>query len=243
MSLIMNKVSLYNQYETQDMVEQHAPMVKRIAYHLKSRLPANIQLDDLIQSGMLGLLESANNYDATMGASFETYASIRIRGAMLDDIRKNDWAPRSVHRNSRKLAEAIRVIENEKGRDARDNEIAEALGIDITEYNRMLQDASGHKILSFEDIGNGCEPLINSIPSTQRAVLDDVQSDDMRNVVAHAIASLPERERMVMALYYNEDLNLREIGVIIGVTESRVSQIHSQAVIRLQARLVDTNDN
>ena len=237
MSLIMKKLDVYHQYEKQDTVEKHAPMVKRIAYHLKSRMPANIQVDDLIQAGMIGLLEAANHYDATLGASFETYAGIRVRGAMLDDVRKNDWAPRSVHRNSRRVAEVVRKIENEKGRDARGTEIAEALDMDIEEYNRILQDASGHKILSFEDIGSGEESLINSIPNPQSGLLDVLQKDDIKSLVAAAIASLPERERLVMALYYDEELNLREIGAVLGVSESRVSQIHSQAIIRLQSRL------
>jgi len=237
MSLIMKKADVYNQYQKEDIVGKHAPMVKRIAYHLKSRLPANIQLDDMIQAGMIGLLEAANNYDAKQGASFETYSSIRIRGAMLDEVRKNDWTPRSVHRNSRRVAEVVRKIENEKGRDARDSEIAQALSIELGEYNRILQDASGHKILSFEDIAVGGESILDDVPNSQTGLLDGLQKEDMKAMVANAVASLPERERMVMALYYDEELNLREVGAVIGVSESRVSQIHSQAVIRLQARL------
>ena len=233
----MKKLDVYSQYEKQDTVEKHAPLVKRIAYHLKSRLPANIQLDDLIQAGMIGLLEAANNYDAAQGASFETYASIRIRGAMLDDVRKNDWAPRSVRRNNRRVAEVVRKIENEKGRDARDTEIAEALNMDIEEYNRILQDASGHKILSFDDFSSGEGSLVDNLPNPQSGLLDVLQKNNMKERVATAIASLPERERLVMTLYYDNELNLREIGAVIGVSESRVSQINSQAVIRLQARL------
>ena len=239
MSLIMKKTDVYNQYQQQDMVDKHAQLVKRIAYHLKSRLPANIHLDDMIQSGMIGLLEAAKNYDAAQGASFETYASIRIRGAMLDEIRKNDWAPRSVHRNSRRVAEVIRKIENEQGRDARDSEIAEALNMEMDEYNRILQDSSGHKVLSFEEIGIGDESILDNIPNPQSGVLDILQKEDLNALVANAIAGLPERERMVMALYYAEELNLREIGAVLGVSESRVSQIHSQAVIRLQSRLIN----
>ncbi len=238
MSLTMKKAEIYNQYQQQDTVDKHTALVKRIAWHLKSRLPANVLLDDMIQAGMIGLLEAAKNYDAAQGASFETYASIRIRGAMLDEIRKNDWAPRSVHRNSRKVAEVVRQIENEKGRDARDSEIAEALEMDLDEYNKVLQDASGQKILSFEEIGIGDESILENIPNPQSGILDGLQKEDLKEHVANAIASLPERERMVMALYYSEELNLREIGAVIGVSESRVSQIHSQAIIRLQARLL-----
>ncbi|MCK5648156.1 MAG: RNA polymerase sigma factor FliA [Gammaproteobacteria bacterium] len=233
----MKKLDVYSQYEMQDTVEKHAPLVKRIAYHLKSRLPANIQIDDLIQAGMIGLLEAENNYDAAQGASFETYASIRIRGAMLDDVRKNDWAPRSVYRNNRRVAEVVRNIENEKGRDARDTEIAAALDMDIEEYYRILQDASGHKILSFDDISISGGSLVDNIPNPQSGLLDVLQKNNMKELVATAIASLPERERLVMTLYYDNELNLREIGAVIGVSESRVSQINSQAVIRLQARL------
>ena len=240
MSLVMKKVNVYSQYEQQDTVEKYAPLVKRIAYHLKSRLPANIQLDDLIQAGMIGLLEAANNYDAAQGANFETYASIRVRGSMLDDVRKNDWAPRSVHRNSRRVAEAVRKIENEKGRDARDSEIAEALDIDMSEYNHILQDASGHKVLSFEEVGCNNESLLDNLADSRSSLLDDVHKDNMKILLANAIAGLPEREGLVMALYYDEELNLREIGAVIGVSESRVSQIHSQAVIRLQARLASS---
>ncbi len=238
MSLTMKKAEIYNQYQQQDTVDKHTALVKRIAWHLKSRLPANVLLDDMIQAGMIGLLEAARNYDAAQGASFETYASIRIRGAMLDEIRKNDWAPRSVHRNSRKVAEVVRQIENEKGRDARDSEIAEALEMELDEYNKVLQDASGQKILSFEEIGIGDESILENIPNPQTGILDGLQKEDLKKHVANAIASLPERERMVMALYYSEELNLREIGAVIGVSESRVSQIHSQAIIRLQARLL-----
>lgn len=237
MSLTMKKTQIYNQYQQQDTVDKHTALVKRIAWHLKSRLPANVLLDDMIQAGMIGLLEAAKNYDVSQGASFETYASIRIRGAMLDEIRKNDWAPRSVHRNSRRVAEVVRQIENEKGRDARDSEIAEALEMDLDEYNKVLQDTSGQKILSFEEIGIGDESILENIANPQTGILDGLQKEDLNAQVANAIAGLPERERMVMALYYAEELNLREIGAVIGVSESRVSQIHSQAIIRLQARL------
>ena len=242
MSLQMNKADIYNQCQKQDRIIQYAPMVKRIAYHLKSRLPAHIQLDDLIQAGMVGLLEASKNYDTRQGASFETYSSIRIRGAMLDEMRKNDWTPRSVHRNSRRVAQVVQQIEAEKGRDAKDCEIAAALKIDLDEYNRILQDTSGHKILSFEEIGLGDESILESLSNPQTEVLEHVQKDNMKTIIAHAVALLPKREQMVMALYYDEELNLREIGAVIGVSESRVSQIHSQAVIRLQSRLAQCNN-
>lgn len=220
-----------------ELVEKHASLVKRIACHLINRLPACVQLEDLIQAGMIGLLEASKNYDPTQGASFETYAGIRIRGSMLDEIRKNDWAPRSVHRKARMVAQAVREIENEQGRDARDTEIAETLEMPIEDYYKILQDNSYHKVLSVEDMGLGEESLLENISDNTPGIVDGLQKEDMQKVISDAVASLPERERLVMALYYDEELNLREIGAVMGVSESRVSQIHSQAVIRLQARM------
>jgi len=227
-----------------DLVEKHAPLVKRIACHLINRLPASVQLEDLVQAGMIGLLEASRNYDEGQGASFETYAGIRIRGAMLDEIRKNDWAPRSVHRKARMVAEAVRNIEHANGRDARDTEIADMLEISLEDYYKILQDNSYHKVLSVEDMGLGEESLLDNISDNAPGILDGLQKDDMQRIIAEAVASLPERERLVMALYYDEELNLREIGAVMGVSESRVSQIHSQAVIRLQARMANRlNEN
>ena len=220
-----------------DIVERHEPLVKRIAYHLINRLPASVQLEDLIQAGMIGLLEAARNYDETQGASFETYAGIRIRGSMLDEIRKNDWAPRSVHRKARMVAEAVREIEHNEGRDARDTEIAESLDMSLEDYYKILQDNCYHKVLSFEDMGTGDDSMLDNMSDNAPGILDGLQRENIRHMVAESIASLPERERLVMALYYDDELNLREIGAVMGVSESRVSQIHSQAVVRLQARM------
>ena len=223
--------------DDEDLVTKYAPLVKRIAYHLISRLPPSVQPDDLIQAGMIGLLEASRNYDAAQGASFETYAGIRIRGAMLDEIRRSDWAPRSVHKKARMVAEAIRGIENQTGRDARDHEVAESMGISLEDYHQMLQDATGYRVLSFDDIGPGDEAFIDSVSADHSGPFEGLQYQDFKRCLAEAIAGLPERERLVMALYYDEELNLREIGEVLGVSESRVCQIHSQAVIRLQARL------
>ncbi len=236
----MSALAMYNTSKPdkrEEIVNQHAPLVKRIAYHLMSRLPPCVQADDLIQAGMMGLLEASRNYDATQGASFETYAGIRIRGAMLDEIRKNDWAPRSVHRKARRVAEAVRKIENIKGRDARDSEVAQELDISLDEYHQMLQDASGYLVLSFEDMGMDDEAVAAQFADRATGVLEGLQKEDFKKNLREAVAGLPERERLVMALYYDEELNLREIGAVLGVSESRVSQIHSQALIRLQARL------
>lgn len=224
--------------DSDDLVTKHAALVKRIAYHLMSRLPPSVQADDLIQAGMIGLLEASRNYDATQGASFETYAGIRIRGSMLDEIRRTDWTPRSVHRKARQVAEAVREIENQEGRDARDVEVAEKLGIELNEYHRILQDATGCRVFSIDDAGiNGEESPQQATGEPRNEPLDCLQNSDFKAALAHSISGLPERERLVMAMYYDEELNLREIGEVLGVSESRVCQIHGQALIRLRARM------
>lgn len=230
-----------NKDKSQDeLVTRHAPLVKRIAYHLMSRLPPSVQADDLIQAGMIGLLEASRNYDPSQGASFETYAGIRIRGAMLDEIRRTDWTPRSVHRKARQVAEAVREIENQKGRDARDNEVAALLGISLDEYHKILQDATGCRVFSFEDpaaLGSGDDDDMAAGIEAPNQPLENLQTADFQRALSEAIAGLPERERLVMALYYDEEMNLREIGEVLGVSESRVCQIHGQALIRLRARM------
>jgi RNA polymerase sigma factor for flagellar operon FliA len=218
-------------------IRQHTPLVKRIAYHLMSRLPPSVQQDDLIQAGMIGLLEALRNYDASQGASFQTYARIRIRGAMLDEIRKNDWAPRSVHRKARMVADVVRNIENRTGRDARDQEIAKGLEVTLDEYHRLLQEASGHRVFSYEELDVESHGGAEALTPRLQGPLEGLQLEDFKRSLANAIAGLPDRERLVMTLYYDEELNLREIGSILGVSESRVCQIHSQAVIRLQSRM------
>lgn len=224
-----------------EVVDRYAPLVKRIAHHLLLRMPASVQIDDLIQSGMIGLLEAARKYDVSKGASFETYAGIRIRGSMLDEVRKGDWAPRSVHRKSRKVAEAIKAIEARTGKDAKDKEIARELDIDLNAYYSILQDASGSRLFSFDDIMEGDDSAIELAAGELPGPCDGLQRDTFKRHLAKAIEGLPERERLVLALYYDEELNLKEIGEVIGVSESRVSQIHSQAAMRLRARLVDWN--
>jgi len=225
----------------EEVVDRYAPLVKRIAHHLLLRMPASVQIDDLIQSGMIGLLEAAKKYDVSKGASFETYAGIRIRGSMLDEVRKGDWAPRSVHRKSRKVAEAIKAIESRTGKDAKDPEIAKELNIDLNAYFAILQDASGSRLFSFDDVMEGDDSAIELAVGDLPGPCDGLQRDTFKANLANAISGLPDREKLVLALYYDEELNLKEIGEVIGVSESRVSQIHSQAAMRLKARLSDWN--
>jgi len=237
----MTGVSAYSQRpsarETEALVMRHAELVKRIAYHLAGRLPASVEVDDLIQAGMLGLLEAAANYSEGRGASFETYAGIRIRGAMLDGLRKLDWAPRSVHRKARAVAKAIREIESEIGREARDVEVAERMGMKLSEYHRIVEDSAGCQISSLTT-EEGEITLTDSSADPFRDVVDE----DFRAALTEAIAGLPERERLVMSLYYDDELNLKEIGAALRVSESRICQIHGQALVRLQARLAGWRD-
>ena len=235
-------VAMYGDVEKpsmDDIVERYGPLVKRIAHHLLARMPSSVMVEDLIQAGLIGLMEAANKYDVSKGASFETYAGIRIRGAMIDDVRRGDWAPRSVHRNSRRVSEAIRNVELRLGRDATDYEVADELGVELDEYYDMIKDSASSKLFSYDELISGDERPEEQLPSSVGDPLEGIQSDALRQGLAAAIASLPERERLVLALYYDEELNLKEIGLVLGVSESRVSQIHSQAALRLRSRLVE----
>ena len=239
----MNGLATYSAIEERqghdDLVIRHAGLVKRIAYHMMNRLPPNVQADDLIQAGMLGLLEASRNYDPTQGASFETYAGIRIRGSMLDEIRRSDWTPRSVHRKARMVADAMRIIENEEGRDARDSEVADALDMSVQQYHQILKDASGCRIFSLDELSAVGEIAPERSLDSLQGPFEGYQKDAFKQALADAIAGLPERERLVVAMYYDDELNLREIGLVLGVSESRICQIHSQATLRLRSRLTE----
>lgn len=233
MSATRAYVTVKARSEADALVMRHAELVKRIAYHLAGRLPPSVEVDDLIQAGMIGLLEAAGNFVADRGASFETYAGIRIRGAMLDALRKLDWAPRSVHRRARDVAEAVREIEAEKGREARDVEIAAHMRIPLDEYHSIVQDAACCQVATLDDA------TTDAAPDPTHDPFRDTADDRFRTALGDAIGELPDREKLVMSLYYNDELNLKEIGAVLGVTESRACQLHGQALVRLRARLVD----
>lgn len=234
----MVKSNSYNvEIDKSALLEQHTVLVKRIAYHLLARLPASVIVDDLIQSGMIGLLEAANNFDNSKGASFETFAGIRIRGAMLDEIRRGDWTPRSVHKNSRMVSEAIKNLEAELGRDVTDIEVAEKLDISLNEYHHILNDVSSGKIIGIEDLGVSEDVIQTFEDKNSNDPYQDIEQVLFKKSLTECITTLPEREALVLSLYYDEELNLREIGQVLDVSESRVSQIHSQALHRLKARM------
>ncbi len=217
---------------------EHIALVKRIAYHLVARMPSNVQVDDLIQAGMLGLIEASKNYDPTQGASFETYAGIRIRGAMLDDVRHADWSPRSLHRKMRQVREAIQLIENETGRNAHDQEIADRLNITLDEYHTIKRDSSNAQIFSLDQT-EGDPGQQSTLRSSQSDPLASLQNNSLKTSLAQVIATLAEREQMVMSLYYNEEFNLKEIGEVLEISESRVCQIHSQALKNIRSKMSD----
>lgn len=222
--------------DTERLVREHVDLVRKIAYHLVARLPPSVDVDDLIQSGVIGLLEAAQNFDASQGASFETFAGLRIRGAMIDHIRPNDWTPRSLSRRAREVAAAVQRVEARVGRDAQDAEVMAELGMDAEAYHATLRDLACVRISSLD--------ALPAAAGGDAGMRDDSASPELQTLGAHfhaalaaAIDALPERERLVMSLYYSEELNLREIGGVLGVTESRACQLHSRAVLRLRAAL------
>lgn len=226
--------------DTQKSVMEYAQLVKRLAYQLAARLPSSVEVDDLIQAGMMGLLDALNSYDASHGAQFETYATQRIRGAMLDELREADWVPRSVRKNARDIENAIRRLEQELGQAPGEQQIADKLGLPLAEYQEMLGDARGHQLVHYEDFASeDGESITFAIADSRPTPFQLLQDEGMRATLVHAITELPEREKMVMAMYYQEDLNLKEIGAVLGVSESRVCQLHSQAIIRLRGKMKD----
>lgn len=207
-------------------------LVSRIAHHVVVRLPVGAQMEDFIQVGLIGLWEASKRYNPAEAASFSTFAGIYIRGAILDELRRLNWCPRSVQAKSRKIAEAIANAEARHGRAASPAEIAEAMGETLEDYNGMLLETAGVGLMPLEEASSAEPAMIeHSEPGLE------VEESALRKVLAATIDSLPEREKLVVSLYYNDELNLREIGEVLGVGESRVCQIHSQAVGRIRSRM------
>jgi len=223
----------------EEQVNKYAPLVKRIAYHMMARLPASVEVDDLIQVGLIGLMDAVSRFDGTQGAQFESYATQRIRGAMLDELREADWLPRHVRQKSRQIETAIHTLQQRLGKPPTEQEISKEMGIPIDQYQGMLNDVKGSQLLYYEDFSdddsaNFLERYLVDGSSDPLALLED---EGFRASLIVAIHTLPERERSMMGMYYEQDMNLKEIGVVLGVSESRVCQLHSQAVARLRAQL------
>ena len=222
-----------------ELVKQYLPLVKRIAYHLMARLPASVEVDDLIQVGLIGLMDAVERFDGSQGAQFESYATQRIRGSMLDDLREADWLPRHIRQKSRQIESAIHRLEQRKGRPPSEQEISKEMGIALDEYQSMLGDVKGNQLLYYEDFSDD-----ESSNFLERYLIDDasdplslLEDDGFRQGLIDAIEDLPEREKNLMGMYYEQDMNLKEIGAVMGVSESRVCQLHSQAVARLRTKM------
>ena len=225
------------------LIVEYAGLIKFIASKIASRLPSNIELDDLISSGVIGLMDAIDKYDHTRDNKFKTYAEFRIRGAILDELRSQDWVPRSVREKAKILERAYAKIEQDKGRHANDDEVCIELGLTTEQYHEMLNEVRSVSLLSYDDLSNlsnadkrslhGAGENNSKVPTP----FSEVNVAHLKKLVAEAIEDLPEKQRLVLSLYYYEDLNLKEIGRVLEVTESRVSQLHSQAILKLKARL------
>ncbi len=229
--------------ERDRLIHNYAPLVKTIAGRLGARLPSHVSQDDLLSAGIMGLLDAIEKFDSEKGVEFKSYAEFRIRGAMLYELRSMDWVPRSVRRNAKRLQEAYVQVEKEKMRPAEDEEVAGAMGINLEEFYQLLEESRGMTLLSKDELGDliGMHELAEkSSMSRSTGGLDPVDSLDLREVrevTAKAIERLPQNEKTVVALYYYEELTMKEIGKIMGYTESRVSQLHTKAVLRLRNSL------
>jgi len=221
-------------------VQRYAPLVRRLAAQMMARLPANVEINDLVQAGMIGLMDALSRYESGHGAQFETFAVQRIRGAMIDELRGSDWMPRSVRRNQRSIEAAVFAVEKRTKQAATESEIAAEMGVDLETYQQLLADAQGGQLLYLDELSGGdfdesfLDRHLGSDQFDPQKILGDVR---FRTALVAAIEALPEREKQVMGMYYEHEMNLKEIGTVLGVTESRVCQLHTQAVVRLRAKL------
>lgn len=229
-----------------ELIAQHAPLVRRLALQLASRLPANVELDDLMQAGMMGLLDAARRYQIQVDAKFETYATTRIRGAMLDELRSQDWLSRGARTKARDIEAAVLRVQQRELRAASEQEIADELGVSLDEYYALLDDASGVQLVHYEDLASdeGRETLERLAAGGQEDPaqhqdnpLNLLMSHNLHQAVIAAIDALPEREKLLLSLQFEQDLNQKEIAAVMGVTEGRISQLRSQAIARIRAKL------
>ena len=218
---------------------EFTPLVKRIAHHMMIKLPASVEVDDLIQAGMIGLLDAINRYEGTYGRQFESYAAQRIRGSILDELRESDWLPRSLRKKMRQIEIAMRALEQRLGCSPSEQELAAELNMSLEEYHEALHEVRGCQLIYYEDYQEDDEDhfLDRLCSDTDNTPLDILLDKNLRESLIAAIENLPQREKLVMGLHYEQEMNLREIGEILGVSESRVCQIHAQAIVRLRLRL------
>ena len=238
MSNVAANYEMDDYFSREALFEENVALVKIIANHINVRLPPDQCVDDLIQVGMIGLLEASRSYDNSLGATFKSYASIRIRGAIIDELRRQSWLPRSVQQKSRQLSQAIQAVENKVGRTATDREIASKMDMSLDEYGAVLESVAGATVFSLDDENN-----FNEVEDDGSDPFKNIQDASTKSMLTDVIKGLPDQEKLVVALYYDEELNLREIGEVLDVSESRVCQIHSQAISRMRSRLKDRLHN
>ncbi len=222
------------------MLKQYSPLVRRLAHQMIAKLPANVEIDDLIQVGMIGLTDALSRFDQSQGVQFETFATQRIRGAMLDELRGADWMSRGNRKHQRDIETAVHKLEQKFGRAPAESEIAKEMGISLSEYQDLLNRVRGTQLIYLEDMGGDDgdnDYLDRHVADEAGDPLAQLNDFRMRSALIEAIKNLPEREQYVMSMYYEQDMNLKEIAAVLGVTESRVCQLHSQSIARLRAKL------
>ncbi|PIK14913.1 FliA/WhiG family RNA polymerase sigma factor [Halobacteriovorax sp. JY17] len=230
-----------------EIIIEYAPLIKYIAQRIASRLPSNVELDDLISCGVIGLMDAIEKFDPSRDNKFKTYAEFRIRGSILDELRAQDWVPRSVREKAKLVERAYAKIEAAEGRPATDEEMCEELGVNQEEFYDLLNKAKSVSVLNIDDsasFNKGDKRLIAGIEDNRNSnPFNAVANKGSRDKIKEGIAQLPEKQRLVLSLYYYEDLNLKEIGQVLNVTESRVSQLHTQAIMKLKVKLKTTFDS
>ena len=222
------------------LLKQYSPLVRRLAHQMIAKLPANVEIDDLIQVGMIGLTDALSRFDAGQGVQFETFATQRIRGAMLDELRGADWMSRGTRKQQRDIESAVHRLEQKLGRPPVESEIAKEMGINLSDYQEMLGKVRGTQLIYLEDMSGDdgdSDYLDRHVADEGNDPLSLLQDHRMREALVEAIKNLPEREQYVMSMYYEQDMNLKEIAAVLGVTESRVCQLHSQSIARLRVKL------
>ena len=229
------------QLDRDALIRQYLPLVRRLANHMIAKLPPNVELDDLVQVGMIGLTEALSRYEATQGVQFETFATQRIRGAMLDELREGDWMSRSSRKSQKDIERAVQRLEQKLGRSPLESEIAQEMEMSLADYQSLLGKVRGTQLVYLEDMGGsdeGEEGFLDRHAADEDADPMAVLRDQrLRASLVEAIKALPEREQYIMGMYYEHDMNLKEIAAVLGVTESRVCQLHSQAIARLRTKM------
>lgn len=239
-----NVSQMYNpqgRLDRDGLIRQYLPLVQRLAHHMIAKLPANVQLDDLVQVGMIGLADALSRFEADQGVQFETFATQRIRGAMLDELREGDWLSRGSRKSQKQIEQAVRRLEHRFGRSPAESEIAAELDMPLADYQALLGRVRGTQLVYLEDIGGGDGDsdsfLDRHAADTEADPMSLLKDQRLRGALVAAIETLPERERHIMGMYYEQDMNLKEIGAVLGITESRVSQLHSQSIARLRSKM------